>query len=124
MAIVILTDEVLEKSTGLYEFDLLKEDETPFSLSEIEALTITYYDLDTETIINSRDDQDCLNTNDVELDAAGHLIWEIRTEDSVLLDSRKELEQHIVLFTWTWDTGLRKGRHEVQFPVRNLTLVS
>ena len=124
MSTTILTEDILEKRTGLYEMDLVKEDGTAFTPGEISGLTITYYDLDTTSIINSRTFQDCLNTNDVTLDDTGHLIWEIQPEDSVIIDLRKELEQHIVLFTWSWDSDQRVGSFEVQFPIRNLTLVS
>ena len=124
MGTVILTEEILEERTGLYEMDLLKEDGAGFTPGEISTLTITYYDLDTLEIINSRDFQDCLNLNNVTLANDGHLTWEIQITDSIIIDSRKELEQHIVLFTWGWDSGARAGSHEIQFPIRNLTLVA
>ena len=122
MAIVVLTTEIIEKTTGLYEFDIVDELDDPVPVSDLSSMDITYYDLDTETIINSRSSQDVLNVNNVTVDEVGHVIWSLQTSDSILIDARKELEQHIVLFHWVTGNGV-VGRHEVQFPVRNLTLV-
>ena len=123
MATTVLTNDILEQRTAIYEFDMVKEDDSAFSLAEIEALTLTYYDLDSSEIINSRNFQSVLNVNNVTVDSVGHVTWEITPADSVLVDERKELEQHIALFTWTWASGTRIGSHEIQFPVRKLTLV-
>lgn len=122
MAIVILTTEVLEQTTGLYEFDIVDEVDVAVPATDLASMTLTYYDLDTLEIINLRNAQNVLNANNVSIDLVGHVIWSLQVEDSILIDTRKELEQHVILFHWVTLNGV-VGRHEVQFPVRNLTLV-
>lgn len=77
----------------------------PLPASQITAFTITLYDSETGTIINSRDSQNILNANDVTIDEDGHLTWLIQAEDNIIVDDHLETEDHIVDLFWTFDGG-------------------
>lgn len=114
-----------EQTTGLYSFTLVDAEGIGLPSTEIEALTLTYYDVATRVILNDREEQDVLNTNDVTLATAGDppvttVTWTLQPSDTIIVDDNWPTEPHAALFRWTWDTGRRHGPHSVIFGIENL----
>jgi hypothetical protein len=126
---VVLTTPILESTSGLYTFVLVDEVGDSVPANTLTAMTLTYYDRETNQVINGRLHQDVLNTNNVSVATAvvppvvTLVSWDIQLLDSILVDARRELEQHIALFQWTWYGGQKASAHEVQFAIEALTYV-
>ncbi len=112
---------------------LKDEDENVILLSTISAATLTLYDVYSEEIINSRNNQNILNANNVTIDAtSGLLSWLIQAEDNIIVglvdhlglghenDDVDWLEEHIALFQIEWDSGSKKKSHEIRLLVKNI----
>lgn len=110
---------------GTYaEYSATLQDETgiPISWTELDALTLTYYNQADGAIINGRDEQDILNANDVTVDAEGVLLWALQSADTIIVDTNvtsRQLERHVALIEWTWDTT-KVGRYEVLLDIRQI----
>lgn len=105
-------------------------DPTPIPGSSLATLTLTLYNAADGTIINSRDNQNVLNANDVTVSEGGVLVWNSLMVDSPIVDSAGigyyKREVHIALFEFTFPIGdPTKGANiEVRIFVRNLKKVS
>lgn len=120
-----LTSTVTEQATGLYRFTLVDEDGQGLHMLQIEALTLTYYDVATGAILNGREEQDAYNANNVTLTTAEGppmvttITWTLQPADCVIVDDAWSTEPHAALFRWTWDSGRRHGAHSVVFGIEN-----
>lgn len=196
MALLTHTPNIPEASTAPVSFIIKDEYGVPLAVA-LTTLVLTYYDKQTETIINAREDQNVLNLanvaygstalatvsstfiassktirrltgnwlyTDVEVGSiitvagtasnngsytvtrvtstdltveeavvgevgisttftfAGKVVWTMQPLDTVIVDARKELEEHIALFVWTWATGAKSGSQEILITIENLTL--
>jgi len=196
MSLITHSEAIPEASSALMSLILTDEYGAPLQVS-LTTLLLTYYDKATEAVINSREDQDVLNTNNVTFglesqgtptctftaatktirratgnwlntgvvvgsqillsgtvsnnavftvtrvtaldltvsetvttEAAvvttvglpGKILWTMQPADTVIVDARKELEDHIALFVWTWSGGTKSGAQEVQVSIENLSL--
>jgi hypothetical protein len=112
--------EVTEQSSARYQATLLDEAGDPVPLASLLTLRLWLYDVKTGAYINSRDDQDVLNTNDVTYAVAtGIVTWAVRPEDTVIVGSgRREL--HKAVFEATWGSGDKARTWEVSILVTNL----
>jgi len=70
-------------------------------------------------IINGRNDADILST----IDAGGLWTITLTPADNAMVGSDAGLEQHRILLEWTYGAGAKAGKHEIDFPVRNLDKV-
>ena len=118
----VFTTSILEGTTAIYSTTLVDEDSVAIGGAQVTVMTLTYYDVETNQILNSRDEQNVLNTNNVTLSAGGVLEWLLQSGDTVIIDDRKELERHKALFTWLWGSD-RIGRHEIEFDCENVLTV-
>jgi len=118
------TDKFDERTTGQVSATVVNEAGTALPAASLATLTLTLYDRTSGTIINSRDNQNVLNTNGVTVDSAGVFLWTLTPLDTIIVDATKSLETHVGLFTWTYDSGTKTGRHEIVHVVRNLTKVT
>lgn len=117
---------VNEESTKVIEFDILDEDDEGVPATSLATATLTLYDMDTftsdvspdEGIINSRDGQNVLNTNDVAIDSEGHVIWTMDPDDNPIVTERRQVERHRALFLFTWSGG--QFKQEIEIEVVNL----
>lgn len=110
-----------ETSTGRYTATV--EDETGGHPS-LDALTLTLYDLATSTIINSRNNQNVLNTNNVTYNSStGLLTWDLQPADNPIINDALEREVHVVEFKGTYNGG-KVVRHKFSITVINFTKVS
>lgn len=99
--------------------------------SSLQTLTLTYYNVADGSIINSRDDQDIKDTNNVVVASLGTVTWTLQDADTTIQDTSAtevdEYERHRALFTWTYTSsdGLTKsGRDEIDILVKNLGKVT
>lgn len=117
---------VKEKATFTYTAYLRDKDGVVIPSASIVTLTLTYYNLRDSSIINSRNAQNVLNTNNVTVHASsGLLTWSGTTSDSVIVDTSLkdgDLEEHVFLFSWT--TSTETGRHKDSHLIESLLKVS
>lgn len=118
---------VEEKITARYKVILSDETGAVIPLSDMTTITLTLYDDYTGTIINSRNAQNVKNTNNVTYTEAGLLTWTLQPNDNIIVSSdvrTNSYEKHIALFEFTWDSGAKAGKHELEFQVRQLNKVT
>jgi hypothetical protein len=124
------TVEFNEQTTPTVSLDLVEANaaqNTPILLTYISSLTHTLYDKATGSIINGRDDQDCLNDNNVTVDDTGRMVIVYQPEDTTLQVAGNDKEEHVSLFECTYDTGTggtKKLKQEFHFKVRDLAKVT
>ena len=118
---------VAENSSALYTANLTDETASALSLSSLHTITLTLYDKESGTIINSRSDQDVKNTNNVTITSGGVLTWSVQPADNLVVGTNIRVggyETHVALFEYTWDSGASAGRHELEIEVRQLDKVT
>lgn len=126
---VLLRDTLLEGTTGFYSFELTDAAGLAIDASQTETLTLTYVDVATGAVLNARELQDALNTNHVTLVTTSSpalvstVTWSIQPADTVRVDVRREVEQHLAIFAWSWDSGTQRQAHKVQFGVEALRYI-
>ena len=126
MALTTVEDRtVIEGTSMIYTATLQDASGTALPLASIDSLTLTLYDKATGTIINSRNAQDVLNTNQVTVHAtSGLLTWTALPADMAIVGTPTAgvLETHVALFECVYSTT--KGlNHEVEIYVKQLTNV-
>lgn len=102
------------------------KDETGATIHALTTLTLTLYDDSTGTIINSRNQQNVLDQNNVVF-SGNTLIWTLQPADNIIVTTgvrTNSYERHIALFEYTYDSGNKSGKHELEFSVRQLKKVS
>ena len=118
---------VAENSSALYTANLTDEAESALALSSLHAITLTLYDKESGTIINSRSDQDVKNTNNVTITSGGVLTWSVQPADNPIVGTNIRVgghETHVALFEYTWASGAAAGKHELEIEVRQLDKVT
>jgi hypothetical protein len=95
-------------STPALYFQIFKEDKhgrlTKMLINELSTLTLTYFNYSTSATINSRSNQNVLNTNNVTVSDTGEVKWSLQTADTTVVDTTLDdgkLERHEALFKWT-----------------------
>lgn len=113
-----------ERTGAVYTAILEDADGTAIPLTNITAITITLYDVSSGDIINSRNDQDVLNDNDVTIHAtSGLLTWDMQADDNPIVSSSLEVdkeEHHKALFEFVGNFTASPGKHEFDILVLNL----
>lgn len=96
-----------EKSTPVYSFQLQDTDGTNLDKTEIAALAMYLYDIDSGEIINSRDNQDILDDNNVTVGATGLVEWTMQEDDTAIIGTHKhgKIEKHRAEFILTLTNG-------------------
>lgn len=112
--------QVNERDSGIYSCILVDELGNRLGPGDFQQLTLTLYDYDTGTILNTRDNQDVKNANSGTLDANGNFKWTWGPGDMEIIDDTKSIERHVALFYCLWNGSSREKRHEVHFDVVNL----
>jgi hypothetical protein len=129
-----VTFEIDESTSRTWRAILVDSAGQFLALSGIQTLTLTLYAGDkypatpTDAVINNRNAQDVLNTNDCTYDeVTGELVWQIRPEDTVIVDAVRGWEKHVALFEIVYLNGAgitHTARKRVDFRVRNHRLAS
>ena len=112
-----------EKSTAKYTATLKDEDGIIIADTDIVSLTLTLCEIPGGTIINTRNDQDVLNTNNVTVDSLGVLIWTLQEADNIIVNTALDVEVHNATFKMTFNTT-GKATWDIDISVRNLSKVS
>lgn len=126
--------DLYEQASGGYWATILDEAEQLVPGNVLTALTLTLYVVQadgTMVIVNGRNKQSVLNANDVTVYNAlqqradgtlYNLLWQIRQEDTTLVDSTLPTERHVALFEWAWPNN-HFGKQEVWLQIKNLAQV-
>ena len=116
--------KVNEGTTFVYKATIVDENGAAIILTDITTLTLTLYDLDAGSIINTRNAQNVLNLNGVTVHAtSGLLTWTATPTDNAIVTASTptgNYETHVALFQWTWNSGAKAGKHEMQVAVKQL----
>lgn len=119
----VITDPIREKKTALLVAYLIDENDVAINGTLLDTLKLTLYVKGSGVIINNRAAQDVLNTNNVTIDSAGKITFQMQAADNAIADVTKNYESHIAFFEWSWG-GTKSGGHEIEFKVENLLKVS
>lgn len=113
---------VKEKQTGVYSFTIRDEAGLAIAASQLTAVLLTLHVPGTGAIVNSRENQDVLNDNQVTISEAGLVTWTQQVADMTIQDTNLAEETHRALFYFTWQSGgqPRSHPHEVEFVLENL----
>jgi len=114
-----------EKTIAKYKATITDEDQAAIASSSLSTLTLTLYDVETGTIINSRNGQNILNANNVIIDSDGLLTWTIQAADNEIVGTRRragQYEKHVALFEYTWSS--KASKHELILEIRQLDKVT
>ena len=98
---------VNENSSRTVTFTIQDNQGVVVPLADIDTAELTLYNLDTyvpgrspaEGIINGRDAQGVLDTNDVDIHATSGLVtWAMQPEDNPIVTTRRQVERHMAEF--------------------------
>ena len=120
-----LEDVILEKTSPKITATIQDEDGTAIPAASLDTLTLTLYNLNdsAKTIINDRDAQDVLNTNNVTVDSSGNLIWSVQSLDTIIVGTQ-ERENHRAVFEWTYSSGTKNGKYQIDMEIKNLAKIT
>lgn len=117
-----------EQSSKTVTFTLLDNLGSAIPLANVATAQLTLFDWDTYVpggspvtgIINTRDVQDVLNTNDVTIAATSGLVtWSMQPEDNPIVTVRKQIERHRAEFRFVTTSG---AELDYQFEVEVVNL--
>lgn len=122
VSVKTFTEAIIQGETGSYSVQLTGPNAAAIADTDFSAITLTYVDEATLSVINSRNEQDVLNANNVTLSATALLTWSIQAADTTFVDPSltRMIEYHRAIFTFTFDigSGTEVGIHEVRIPIR------
>jgi hypothetical protein len=97
--------------SGVFTGTLLDAAGVAIPLANINSVTLTLTNAATGAVVNSRNSQNVLNSNNVTIHAtSGALTWLIQPGDTELVDSSAAYEEHIAELTWVYETT-KVGKH-------------
>jgi hypothetical protein len=113
-----------ENTGAIYTATLEDSSGTAIPLANLTTITLTLYDVASGDIINSRNDQNVLNQNNITIHAtSGLLTWTMQAADNAILDDDLDWEHHRALFEFVFSGTGSPGKHEGNFMIRNLSKV-
>ncbi len=110
-----------ERTSAVYDATVEDDAGVAIPVANLTSVVLTLYDVATGEIINSRDDQNVLNANNVTIDSLGALQWIMQVADNIIQSADSVIEHHIALFEFV--AGGRSSKHEVNVYVSNLSKV-
>lgn len=116
-----------QDSSRVIQYQFTDLDDLPIPGSDLHALTLTLYDLESGVLINGRDNQSILGLDGIPLnggmvDEDGLLTLELAPADMVIQSEDVYApELHILLFRYSWNAGAKRNWHELLITVGNLT---
>lgn len=120
MTVTTLKNNLINEGTTVdITIPLLDQSGAAITESTLDELFLTYYDRDTLQIINLRDGQNILDANDVDVDVNGVATWSMQITDTVIINTAKNIEDHVALVEWTWNTD-KKGKEEFILTIKNI----
>lgn len=118
----VIEDPIPEKVSVQIAALIHDEKNVGIPAANLTTLVFTLYDLASESIINSRTAVNILNTGGGVVDTSGNLTLTLTPNDGVILGT-SDLEKHLVLLEWTYNSGSKAGRGEVELSIKNLLKV-
>ncbi len=119
---------ILEGATATYVLALQVSGGGTLDNTELSSATLTLYDEETKSVINSRSSQDILGApanigdNNVVISIASQFTWSMQAADNAYVDptKTKRVEYHRAIFTISYDSGSGAEVliHEVRFAVK------
>jgi hypothetical protein len=101
---VTFATPVNEFNSWSFTADLSKDDGSPLGPTALETLTLTLYDIATDGVLNTVDHVNIKNTGRGMLDAQGHLVVTLISQDNPIVGPGPQ-EQHKALVIGTWNGG-------------------
>lgn len=92
-----------EGGSALLQFKLYDATGTQLAETAILTLTCTLKDVDTDTVINSRDGESILDANGGSVDPSGDVDLVLSPLDNVIVTAGNSLERHAITIEWTWN---------------------
>jgi hypothetical protein len=117
------TSAIEEGSSATYQTTLVDSTNTPINPVAVSAITVTLIDERTQTVINSRNAQNCLNANGGTLSAGAVFQFKLTSADTVtVVGDTARYQPRVLTFKVTFSTGALN--HRVLFWVENLESVT
>jgi hypothetical protein len=119
-----IAEPIPESSTAYLSLTLTDTDGvTPLANADsiLISLTVTLFDEQMGTIVNSRTSQSIKNVNGGTVDSVGAVTLRLDPADTA--QAGRHNAWRVASLVWTWGSPLKTGRHEVCFLVTNLTTV-
>ena len=117
-ATTVVKDEIPERSTARLEFDFLDHAGVALGVNPDTAL-LTIRDKATGKIINDRD-----QTNVLPSVTLGKMTFDLLGADTILVNSGKSREVHVALLEWTWNSGQRSGKAQIEMVIVDMVHVT
>ena len=125
MATATILTEIFEGTTGTYSATLKDETDVAITGLPFTGVRISYYSKSSGNIVNSRNNQNILNLNNVTITAAGAFSWKLQEADVTVADSPKpDRVTHRAEIVVEWNdvaSGPRQTTHVVDIPIKALT---
>lgn len=119
-----VTRVAYEGSTPIYEFELVDEVDGAIIGSNLTGMKLWYHQDYSKVTVNSRENQDVLNLNNVSIPSNGNKVtWKLQSADTKILNPNLAEEPHRAIFSWTFNRlggGTGEGSHVVIILVKNL----
>lgn len=119
--------EIGEKNSWMYRGVLADPLQQPILLSSLTTLTLTLYDVTSNTIINGLNATNILNADRGTVDSAGNLLIHFRPGDSIIVNPGLAVgatEAHIALIECTYNGGQDRLGREIYHKITNLNRVA
>lgn len=116
---------IVKEGTGaVYTATLKDSAEVPIPKANITTIKLTLYNVSDGSIINSRDDQNVKDLNNVTIHAtSGLLTWTMQAADNPIVGTAIAVgrtEEHRGLFEYAGNFLASPGKHDAVFKVENL----
>lgn len=120
----ILTNE---RSSQEYSVTINDENGDPVALDAIDSITMTIVETQTGTTVNSRSNQNVLNSNNCTFHAtSGLFTWAVQPADTAIVNSDTPVgkrEIHLATLTFKWASEAKEWHREIALKVLNLRSV-
>ena len=127
MALSAAQRRIYELTTAFWSGVLKDQDGAVIPSAALSALKLTHMVKDPQTtpftLINTRDHQDVHNANNVTVDSAGLVTWEMLPADNAIIGAgivHAGEENHISILEFEWNAGARAGKHIIETTIIQL----
>src|SRR6185312_16671893 len=108
-------------ASAIYKGQLQDDSGNAISAAQLGTLTLSIVDTFSGAIINSCSQANILNTGRGTVDSAGNLTVTLGPSDTALLVSTDQQEYRSLVFDWTYASGTKIGRHQVDLLIQALS---
>lgn len=108
-------------ATAIYKAQFQDETGAAIPVSQIATLTLSIVDSYSGAIVNSCSQVSILNADRGTVDGSGNLVVTLKTADTALLVPTDKREYRSLVFDWTYASGAKTGRHQVDLLIEALS---